>query len=332
MAEQPPEVGRLQHGPLIFVINAGAAAAHETRETIAHSVAQAGRQAEFVLVQHARELPDRAEQAAEQAQAQQGILVAVGGDGTLNAVASAALAADVPMGVLPMGTFNFFSRNLGLPDSLEEALAVLLTPGMRELQLGQLRSPLHADAQVFLVSASVGFYPRLIEDREHWKQRLGRYRGIALGAGLWTLLSGHRTLHLSLRLAHGGVQRIKTSTLLISDNALQLDRLGLSDAQTATQGLLTALLVRASSRWRLLGLALRGALGRLAEDDNLLRLSCEQLEVKVHHAPPGFQFKVAIDGEIVHHASPLHFELAQRKLKVLVPQSQDPVEVRQAPQ
>ena len=55
-------------------------------------------------------VPDRradivqlAERAAQAAQDDGGLLVAAGGDGTINAVASAALRAGVPLGVVPMG-------------------------------------------------------------------------------------------------------------------------------------------------------------------------------------------------------------------------------------
>jgi diacylglycerol kinase family enzyme len=315
--QSSPELGR---AALVFVMNAHADSAPTTRETIRRCVEEAGRSAHFVEVKHPRELSKRAEQAAAMAQRLQGVLVAVGGDGTLNAVAEAALAAGLPLGMLPQGTFNYFCRNLGIPEQLEDALAVLLEPELREIRLGQISSPLNTQAQLFLVSVSLGFYPQLIQDRERWKHRLGRSRGVALGAGLWSLLGRHRTLYLSLQLVEGGgLHRIKTSTLIVSDNALQLAHLGLPEAEATAQGGLTALLIRASSRWRLLGLALRGALGRLAEDASLQRLSCQQLEVKVHRAPASYQFKVAVDGEIVRHASPLLVQLAPQPLRVLVP-------------
>ena len=64
-----------------------------------------------------------ADHAAEAARDNAGLLVAAGGDGTINAVAAAALRAGVPMGVVPMGTFNYFSREQGL--ELDAAAAVL---------------------------------------------------------------------------------------------------------------------------------------------------------------------------------------------------------------
>ena len=50
--------------------------------------------------------------------------------------------------------------------------------------------------RVFLVNASLGLYPQLLEDREAWKKRLGRSRLVATGAGLISLLRGYRSLRL----------------------------------------------------------------------------------------------------------------------------------------
>ena len=46
--------------------------------------------------------------------------------------------------------------------------------------------------RAFLVNASLGLYPQLMQDREEYKRQYGRYRPVALWSGLMTLLREHR--------------------------------------------------------------------------------------------------------------------------------------------
>ena len=60
--------------------------------------------------------------------------------------------------------------------------------------------------RVFLVNASLGLYPKLLEEREAYKQQFGRRRLVAVWAGVVTLLRAHRPLRL--RLEHAGEVRV----------------------------------------------------------------------------------------------------------------------------
>ncbi|MCC9167626.1 diacylglycerol/lipid kinase family protein [Pontibacter harenae] len=50
---------------------------------------------------------------------------AVGGDGTVNLVASLLLKTDIPMGIIPLGSGNGLSKDLGIPQDVEEALDLM---------------------------------------------------------------------------------------------------------------------------------------------------------------------------------------------------------------
>ena len=57
-----------------------------------------------------------------------------GGDGTINAVASALVKTGVPLVVIPFGTLNHFARDIGVPSNLDEALE-LFEDGVSEIQI-----------------------------------------------------------------------------------------------------------------------------------------------------------------------------------------------------
>ena len=305
------------HAPLQFVINA-ASGQHDvaaTRNLIEAALAAAGRSGDFHLPA-AGKLAHSAAQAAATAQRLHSAVVAVGGDGTLNAVAQAAYAQGCAMGVLAQGTFNYFARTHGIPTDLAQALQVLLAAVPvsvpAPVQVGQVND------RVFLVNASLGMYPDLLQDREAYKARFGRRRWVAVGAALATVLGRHRRLRLRIE-TDGQARAVTTTTLFVGNNRLQLEQVGLPLAPALDQGRIAAVVLRPVGVWSLLGLLLRGAMGRLGEADTLDSFDCQRLVVRPRLAWAGRSVKVAFDGEVGRLRLPLVFRVAPRALMLLKP-------------
>lgn len=311
--------------PLLVVLNRRSGH-HGTPidERIAELLGAAGHAHELLVARRPAELGRLSQQAVARARAAGGVVVAAGGDGTLNTVAQAVLPTGLPMGILPQGTFNYFGRANAVSQDLTEAVAALLAGvragHTRAVQLGLVND------RVFLVNAALGLYPRLLEDREALKRQLGRSRLVALWAGMRTLMGGQRELLLHLdasddatdaRAEAGTVMR--TSTLFLGNNPLQLERLGLDEADDVRQGSLAAVVMPPLSRSARLALALRGALGTLDGADELMRFACSGLQVEPLAPGQRRRIKVAIDGESLWMAPPLHFRVAPQRLHLVVP-------------
>ena len=299
--------------PLIFIINAasGRSDADAKRSVIEQALQAAGRTGELRFTRPA-DLPRVAREAAATALASRSAVVAVGGDGTINAVAQAAHAAGCAMGVVPLGTFNYFARTHGISTEPAQAAQMLMQAGPTPVQVGTV------NGHVFLVNASLGLYPVLLEDRETYKARFGRSRWVALGAACMTLLRFHRQLHLHID--QGGVVRnVRTPTLFVGNNRLQLEQVGvnLSDhpARPLDDGQIAAVMLKPMGTLAMVGLMLRGAMGTLGEADSVDSFAFSRMVVQ----PRRRKIKVAFDGEVTRMRTPLEFRVAAQPLFLLKP-------------
>jgi diacylglycerol kinase family enzyme len=301
-------------GPLFVVFNLGSGAGDADGERLAieQACATAGRELHLLRVDDPQRLPAIARDAVQRAQAAQGVVVAAGGDGTLNAVAQAVLGSGCAFGVLPQGTFNYFGRTHGIPQNTGEAMQLLLHAPVQPVQVGRVND------RVFLVNASVGLYPRLLEEREGWKNRFGRSRWVAFGAGVATLLRGYRSLRLQVEV-QGQTRQLRTPTLFVGNNALQLEQLGFPQAQDVAQGALAAIALRPVSRATMLWLMLRGAFGQLGQADQVLSIACTRLKVGLGWPQTARFVKVATDGEVLRLPLPLEFRVAPEPLWLIRP-------------
>jgi diacylglycerol kinase family enzyme len=137
----------------------------EARALIGRVASERGWEARVLLSSSGSSLPSLAEQAC----AAGGLVVSGGGDGTIAAVAAALVGKDAVLGVLPMGTLNHFAKDLGIPLELEKAVQTLFTGKVARVDVGEV------NGRVFLNNSSIGFYPRLVQERER-QQRQGRRR------------------------------------------------------------------------------------------------------------------------------------------------------------
>lgn len=304
-----PDLNPERPPPLFIVQNQGSGH-YDTaalREATSAVLKAAGREHHYVLAARGAEVPTRAAEAVARAQAVGGVVVAAGGDGTQNAVANAALGR-CAMGVLPQGTFNYFARTHGVPAEPEAAARLLVTGQPQPVQVGLVGE--HA----FLVNASLGLYPQLLEDREAWKARLGRSQLVALGAGAASLLSLGRPMRLHLASPRGTAD-LPALTLFVGNNPLQCAQLGLPEPERVGEGWLAGLLLKPVGTWRMLGLMARGALGMLGEADDLMRATFQTVHVQPRRKRR--TVKVAMDGEVLRLPTPLEFRVSPQPLWVL---------------
>ena len=302
------------NAPFFIVLNAGSGHSETElrRSTIEDVIRGARRLCHLEVVDEPERLQDIARGMAARAQSAGGILVAAGGDGTINTVAHEAVLAGCPFGVLPQGTFNYFGRTHGIPEDLAEAVYALLRAKVEPVQIGVVNN------KIFLVNASVGLYPKLLEEREHDKRQFGRSRVVAFFSAIKTALRPHRHLRIELEL-DGQVRRLRTTTLFVGNNRLQLEQVGMEGLTEAVEeGQLVALAPKPMGKLGLLALLIRGVFGKLGSGD-VVAFAFKRMSVRTPRLYGRMSMKVATDGEVTKMPMPIEFRAVEGKLALLVP-------------
>lgn len=227
-----------------------------------------------------------AQKAADLAIKDQGLLIAVGGDGTARGLAQKVLGEKVHFAVVPCGTFNFFARAHHIPEDPFEAVRVALTGKPTPVRLGNI------NGYVFLINASIGLYAKAIAEREASTSFFGRNRLVVVASTFVSMVKGHNSMNVDMTL--GAKQKFRrTPMVFIGNNALQLRELDLDVSKCMASNSLAVVISKTATTWGLFKIALRGVTKNLKDAEGLETFCVDQLLIKTHRSIK----RVALDGE-----------------------------------
>ncbi len=188
-----------------FIVNpiSGAGRAKAGFETVQQLLDARGVKYEWAYSEHPGHAVTLAQQALEAGFTR---IVAVGGDGTVNEVASALAGKDVVLGVLPFGTGNDLTRVVGFPADPARAVETLLGGRVVPMDAGE------ANGMIFVNVAGMGFDVDVLVKTNQYKERFARGMTPYL-LGILSALSHLKTLHMTIE--HDG-ETIQTAGIILS--------------------------------------------------------------------------------------------------------------------
>ncbi len=237
-----------------------------------------------------------------------GTIVAAGGDGTICAVASHVTGTDHILGVIPQGTFNYFSRGLGIPEDPAEAVNLIAVGDHHAISVGEV------NGQIFLNNASLGVYPAILRQRETIYKRWGRSRIAAHWSVIKTFFGFTRRLKMEVKV-DGKSIRTKTPLVFVARSAFQLEQFGLDGADCVRRGQFALLLAPDTGRWALMMLALRLAVHNMRMGKDVELICGDEIVI----TPRQKKMLLARDGEREAMAAPFHFKMRKGALKLIAP-------------
>ena len=292
--------------PLKIIISSGAGPGDNTKaaERLEEIFKAAQIAVDISLVQGGEEITELAREAAR---GPYEVIVAAGGDGTINSVATAVLDTDKILGVLPLGTLNHFAKDLRIPIDLETAARTIIAGHTTEVDVAEVNN------RMFLNNSSLGLYPMIVREREK-RPRLGSGKWPAF---IWATIQAFRRyplLDVQLRV-NGELLDLTTPFVFVGNNEYAMDLFNIGARARLDKGVLSIYITHRTSRLRLITLALRAVVGGLRLDKDFLELRSSEVKIQTAHK----RLRVAFDGEIEVMKPPLDYRIRSRALRVIVP-------------
>jgi diacylglycerol kinase family enzyme len=269
-----------------------------TLDLLKTAFSDAGIQASFHPVANCTEYAARAES---------DILVAAGGDGTVNCVAQAAYKYGKPLGVVPLGTLNHFAKDLGLPLVLVQAVKILGGGKTAKVDTASVND------LIFLNNCSVGLYPTIVRSRVKLERLIGKWPAAIIAL----ILVVARRLHMYPMIINLPKKTLEKSSslLFVGNNIYHEDDIGLPSRDTLRGGELHAFCLKTKRIDRLMLVGLLGILGRKLPEKYIERFNATEFTV---HIAGRRQLWLAYDGEITRVHLPLKYTIHPRSLEVIV--------------
>lgn len=236
------------------------------------------------------------------------LIIAIGGDGTVNASAQIAVRAGAALLILPHGTMNLVARDLRLPLDPEAVLRAAAELSMLHIDYATV------NGHLFLHSALIGVVPEMATVRERIRAADGLLATARHIPGF--ILSAFRSNPIELRLESGSrASRGRSRSVVVTTNPLSTGG-GISYARESVAGGRLGVYTSAhNGPFAPVKLLISLGPGRLPRDPETLAASCETLDI--HTRKP--TIAVSMDGEVRYLKTPLRFEIHPRGLRVALP-------------
>jgi len=271
----------MQKIPILFIVNPiSGVGRQKIIETLADTcLDQTKFEVQFAYTEYA----GHATSIAKEASATYRSVVAVGGDGTMNEVASGVVHTNCNMGIIPTGSGNGFARHLGIPLKLKRAVELLNVAKPQTIDTAQINGRMFVNVSGIGFDAEVG-------------HRFADYG--ARGPFSYTKISASafwRYQCSTYALSTDGYERAHCAFMISFANTSQFgNNAHIAPRASVCDGLIDICIVKKIPRWYGIPLAIRMFTKSLSKSKYYTAVQCKTATIK---NPKNLPLKIHIDGE-----------------------------------
>ncbi len=230
------------------------------------------------------------------------IIVAAGGDGTINEVVNGIANTQASLGILPAGTMNVFALELGIPFDLEEAWEIILRGRTRTIDLPR------AGNKSFVQMAGVGLDAQTVKETTREFKKLFGPLSYVFNV---IRIAAQKQPHITVTLKDGSTH--VAAFVLIGNGRFYGGPFPMFKEASLDDGLLEVYLFKSHRHWNLIRYFTTGSLGLIHFNKDVVHLKTDQVTFDADR-----EVAVEIDGELIGQL-PITFSISPKSLKVIVP-------------
>lgn len=230
------------------------------------------------------------------------LIAAVGGDGTLSGVANIVAGSPATLLPLPGGTLNNFTKDAGIPQDIEKALARSTQVKPRLIDIASVNDIL------FLNNSSIGLYPQSLTLRKDLEKSVSKWPA-ALVASLQAF-TRFRTYKVTL----DNTQTFHTPFIFIGNNRYQINNFAFTNRTELDEGTLCIYAIKATSRVVFAKLFFAVLRGKLHDADEFSTFSTSSISIETSRKK---SISISHDGEVSSLTTPLSYKSRPKTLRIL---------------
>jgi len=232
------------------------------------------------------------------------LVVVGGGDGSLNAAASALIETRLPLGVLPMGTANDLARTLQIPVDLEQASDIIVGGLLHTIDLGRVND------RYFFNAAHIGLG---VHAQEHLSPDVKRRWGVfGYARSLFKAISSFRPFHADI-VCDGRRMRVRSLQISVGNGRHYGGGMTISEDASIDDRLFFLYSIEPRGVWELVKCMPAFRAGRFEEYHPV-----DIEHGRSIHITTSRSMRISADGEVVSR-TPATFEMIAGAVKVYIP-------------
>lgn len=236
------------------------------------------------------------------------VFLIAGGDGTIHAAVQKLVDTDIPIAILPVGTFNHFAKELNLINDLAHTFKLIALQHIRQVDVGEV------NGQIFINNSSIGFYSHVLKLKEKYQDYFAQNKFLKIIFTAFNIFNVIPIYQLKINI-EGEEMMIDTCLVFIGNNYYHLDLTNMGNRAELTGGQLSVYLLKCKSRWQMIRCIFAKIFNTAAKEKYLFETATNHLTI----ASQSKYINIIVDGELIKLKSPLNYIIHPKKLSVIVP-------------